>query len=108
VADTVHFMDHGQVVESGPPEQLFEAASSRRLQDFPVPGALVARPLQDLLRFGKDPHPIPACAEAHPQHEARVLAAFESDTAAAGRSGSSTTPADRADQPVSPRAGHLR
>ena len=34
VADTVHFMDHGQVVESGPPEQLFEAASSRRLQDF--------------------------------------------------------------------------
>jgi polar amino acid transport system ATP-binding protein len=34
VADTVHFMDYGQVVESGPPEQLFEAASSRRLQDF--------------------------------------------------------------------------
>jgi polar amino acid transport system ATP-binding protein len=34
VADTVHFMDHGQIVESGPPEQLFEAASSRRLQDF--------------------------------------------------------------------------
>jgi polar amino acid transport system ATP-binding protein len=34
VADTVHFLDHGQVVESGPPEQLFEAASSRRLQDF--------------------------------------------------------------------------
>ena len=34
VADIVHFMDHGQVVESGPPEQLFEAASSRRLQEF--------------------------------------------------------------------------
>ena len=34
VANTVHFMDHGQVVESGPPEALFEAASSRRLQDF--------------------------------------------------------------------------
>jgi polar amino acid transport system ATP-binding protein len=34
VADTVHFMDHGQVIESGPPEQLFEAASSRRLQEF--------------------------------------------------------------------------
>jgi polar amino acid transport system ATP-binding protein len=34
VADSVHFMDHGQIVESGPPEQLFEAASSRRLQEF--------------------------------------------------------------------------
>jgi polar amino acid transport system ATP-binding protein len=34
VADTVHFMDGGRVVESGPPEQLFEAASSRRLQKF--------------------------------------------------------------------------
>ncbi len=34
VADVVHFMDHGQVLQSGPPEQLFEAASSRRLQDF--------------------------------------------------------------------------
>ena len=34
VADTVHFMDHGQVIESGPPEQLFEAATSRRLQEF--------------------------------------------------------------------------
>lgn len=34
VANTVHFMDHGQVLESGPPEQLFEAASSRRLQEF--------------------------------------------------------------------------
>ena len=34
VADTVHFMDGGRVVESGPPEQLFEAAASRRLQQF--------------------------------------------------------------------------
>jgi polar amino acid transport system ATP-binding protein len=34
VANTVHFMDHGQVVESGPPEALFEAASSRRLREF--------------------------------------------------------------------------
>jgi polar amino acid transport system ATP-binding protein len=34
VADTVHFMDRGQIVESGPPEQLFEAAFSRRLQQF--------------------------------------------------------------------------
>ncbi|MGZ4553741.1 MAG: amino acid ABC transporter ATP-binding protein [Mycobacteriaceae bacterium] len=34
VADTVHFMDGGRVVESGPPEQLFEAAASRRLQEF--------------------------------------------------------------------------
>ena len=62
----------------------------------------MARPLQDLLRFGEDSHPFPAWVEAHPQHEARVLAAFEQDTAAAGRSGSSTTPAARADQPVPP------
>jgi polar amino acid transport system ATP-binding protein len=34
VADTVHFMDGGRVVESGPPEQLFEAATSPRLQRF--------------------------------------------------------------------------
>lgn len=34
VADTVHFMDGGSVVECGPPEQLFEAASSRRLQEL--------------------------------------------------------------------------
>jgi polar amino acid transport system ATP-binding protein len=34
VADTVHFMDGGRVVESGAPEQLFEAATSRRLQEF--------------------------------------------------------------------------
>jgi polar amino acid transport system ATP-binding protein len=33
-ADAVHFMDGGRVVESGPPEQLFEAAASRRLQQF--------------------------------------------------------------------------
>jgi polar amino acid transport system ATP-binding protein len=34
VADNVSFMDRGRVVESGPPEQLFEAASSPRLQQF--------------------------------------------------------------------------
>jgi polar amino acid transport system ATP-binding protein len=34
VADSVHFMDRGRVVESGPPGQLFEAASSARLQGF--------------------------------------------------------------------------
>jgi len=34
VADTVHFMDGGQVVESGTPAQLFEAAASPRLQRF--------------------------------------------------------------------------
>ena len=34
VADAVHFMDRGQIVESGSPEQLFEAAASRRLQQF--------------------------------------------------------------------------
>jgi polar amino acid transport system ATP-binding protein len=34
VADTVHFMDRGQVIESGPPGQLFEAATSLRLQGF--------------------------------------------------------------------------
>ncbi len=33
-ADTVVFMDHGAVVESGPPEQLFEAAETDRLQRF--------------------------------------------------------------------------
>jgi polar amino acid transport system ATP-binding protein len=27
-------MDHGQIIESGPPAQLFEAATSRRLQEF--------------------------------------------------------------------------
>lgn len=33
-ADTVVFMDHGQVVETGPPEQLFEAAETERLRRF--------------------------------------------------------------------------
>jgi polar amino acid transport system ATP-binding protein len=33
-ADTVVFMDHGKVVESGPPEQIFEAAQTERLQKF--------------------------------------------------------------------------
>jgi polar amino acid transport system ATP-binding protein len=33
-ADTVVFMDHGQVVESGPPQQIFDAAQTDRLQRF--------------------------------------------------------------------------
>jgi polar amino acid transport system ATP-binding protein len=33
-SDTVVFMDHGKVVESGPPEQIFEAAATERLQKF--------------------------------------------------------------------------
>ncbi len=33
-SDTVVFMDHGQVVESGPPEQIFDAAETERLQRF--------------------------------------------------------------------------
>ncbi|BBZ46656.1 amino acid ABC transporter ATP-binding protein [Mycobacterium parmense] len=33
-ADTVVFMDHGKVVESGPPEQIFEAAQTERLRRF--------------------------------------------------------------------------
>ena len=33
-ADTLVFMDHGQVVETGPPEQLFEAAETERLRRF--------------------------------------------------------------------------
>jgi polar amino acid transport system ATP-binding protein len=33
-SDTVVFMDHGKVVESGPPEQIFEAAKTERLQRF--------------------------------------------------------------------------
>ena len=33
-SDTVVFMDHGQVVETGPPEQMFEAAETERLQRF--------------------------------------------------------------------------
>ena len=33
-SDTVVFMDHGQVVETGPPDQIFEAAETKRLQRF--------------------------------------------------------------------------
>jgi polar amino acid transport system ATP-binding protein len=33
-SDTVVFMDRGKVVESGPPEQVFEAAETERLQKF--------------------------------------------------------------------------
>ncbi len=33
-SDTVVFMDHGRVVESGPPEQIFDAAETERLQRF--------------------------------------------------------------------------
>ncbi|MEZ0364905.1 amino acid ABC transporter ATP-binding protein [Mycobacterium sp. pUA109] len=33
-SDAVVFMDHGKVVESGPPEQIFEAAATERLQKF--------------------------------------------------------------------------
>src|ERR1700753_2740252 len=33
-SDTVVFMDHGQVVETGPPDRIFEAAETERLQRF--------------------------------------------------------------------------
>jgi polar amino acid transport system ATP-binding protein len=33
-SDTVVFMDQGKVVESGPPEQIFDAAKTERLQRF--------------------------------------------------------------------------
>jgi polar amino acid transport system ATP-binding protein len=33
-ADTVVFMDHGKVVEAGPPDRIFEAAETDRLQKF--------------------------------------------------------------------------
>lgn len=33
-SDTVVFMDHGRVVESGPPERIFESAETERLQKF--------------------------------------------------------------------------
>ncbi|WP_369829338.1 amino acid ABC transporter ATP-binding protein [Mycobacterium sp. 852002-51971_SCH5477799-a] len=33
-SDDVVFMDHGKVVESGPPEQIFDAAETERLQRF--------------------------------------------------------------------------
>ena len=34
VSDTVVFMDHGQVVETGPPTALFDAPQTERLQQF--------------------------------------------------------------------------
>ena len=34
VSDTVVFMDHGQVVETGPPAALFDAPKTERLQQF--------------------------------------------------------------------------
>ena len=39
-SNTVVFMDHGKVVESGPPEQIFEAATDRAPTAVPVPSAL--------------------------------------------------------------------
>lgn len=33
-SDSVVFMDHGKVVESGPPDQIFDAAQTTRLQRF--------------------------------------------------------------------------
>jgi polar amino acid transport system ATP-binding protein len=33
-ADSVVFMDHGMVVESGPPEKIFTSARTDRLQRF--------------------------------------------------------------------------
>lgn len=33
-ADTVVFMDHGQVIETGPPERVFEGAETERLRRF--------------------------------------------------------------------------
>jgi polar amino acid transport system ATP-binding protein len=35
-ADRVVFMDHGQIVEQGAPEQIFGAAESQRVRDFVV------------------------------------------------------------------------
>ena len=40
-SDTVVFMDHGKVVESGPPGQIFDAPKTERLQRFGVPGAFM-------------------------------------------------------------------
>jgi polar amino acid transport system ATP-binding protein len=34
VADQVVFMDEGEVVEAGPPRELFDSPKSRRLQRF--------------------------------------------------------------------------
>ena len=36
-SDAVVFMDHGQVVEAGPPEQIFDAAQTDRLRRFLSP-----------------------------------------------------------------------
>jgi polar amino acid transport system ATP-binding protein len=33
-SDTVVFMDRGKVVESGPPDQIFDNAETQRLQKF--------------------------------------------------------------------------
>ena len=33
-ADRIYVLDHGQVVETGPPVQIFEAAATERLQRF--------------------------------------------------------------------------
>ena len=33
-SDAVVFMDHGKVVEFGPPERIFDAAETERLQRF--------------------------------------------------------------------------
>jgi polar amino acid transport system ATP-binding protein len=33
-SDTVVFMDYGRVVEAGPPEKIFDAAETERLQRF--------------------------------------------------------------------------
>ncbi len=34
VSDTVVFMDHGAVVETGTPDQLFDSPETERLQQF--------------------------------------------------------------------------
>ena len=48
-SDTVVFMDHGQVVETGPPDQIFEAAETERLAALPVASTLTAKPIFGLL-----------------------------------------------------------
>ena len=39
-SDAVVFMDHGQVVESGSPEQIFDAAETDRLRRFSIASSL--------------------------------------------------------------------
>jgi ABC-type histidine transport system ATPase subunit len=39
-SDAVVFMDHGQVVESGPPEQVFEGRRNGSAASFPVASSL--------------------------------------------------------------------